>query len=124
MHTRNIHFGRNVHLGGPGDATRGSDGDQGQLIAGGVLTVVTAAVLLHPHPLALPLLSVVLVLAGFALAAFALTWRFFSNREGVAARPDRISGLSNLSGLIVFFGFAAAILGNPDAAVQSLQLHR
>ena len=117
MHTSNI------HLATRRDVTTRSDGDQSLLIAGGVLAFVTAAALLHPHSLALPLLSAVLVLAGFALAGFALTWRFFRKGKGVPARPDPMSGLIDLSGLIVFFGFAAAILSDPNAAVQSLQMH-
>ncbi len=107
----------NIHLGARRDTNTGSDSDQSLLIVGGALTFVTAVTLFHPHPLALPLLSVVLVLAGFALAGCAWAWRFFHKGEDVPARPD------HLSGLIVFFGFAAAILGDPNAAVQSLQMH-
>ncbi len=118
MHTSNSHLVRRS------DVTTGSYGDQSLLIAGGVLTLATAAALLHPHPLALPLLSVVLVVPGFALAGFGLAWRHFHKGKGVPARPGHMSGLIDLSGLIVFFGFAAAILGDPNAAVQSLQLHR
>ena len=118
MRTSSIQLSRRLH------ATTGSDGDQSLLIAGGVMAFVTAAALLHPHPLALPLLSAVLVLVAFALAASALAWRYFHKGKDVPARPDHMSGLIDLSGLIVFFGFAAAILCDPNAAVQSLQMHR
>ena len=114
----------NSHLGRRSDVTTGSDGHQNLLIVGGVLTLVTAAALLHPHPLALPLLSAVLVVPGLALAGFAWAWRFFHKGKGVPARPGQMSGLIDLSALMVFFGFAAAILGDPDAAVHSLQMHR
>ncbi|MEQ1611716.1 MAG: hypothetical protein ABL904_03105 [Hyphomicrobiaceae bacterium] len=124
MLTRNIHLGRNVKFGGPRGSNSGFEVNQNLWIAGGLLMFVTAAALLHPHPLGLPLLSVALVLVGFALAGVVLAWRFFGRGEGVPARPGHLSGLIELSALIVFFGFAAAILGDPDAAVQSLQAYR
>ncbi len=118
MHTSNFHLGRRRF------ATTGSDGDHGLLIAGGVLAVVTAVAFLQADPLALPLLSVALVLPGFALAGFVLAWRFFHNGETGTAHQEQMSGLIDLSGLIVFFGFAAAILSDPNAVVQSLQMYR
>lgn len=123
MHMRDFHLGKGALFGGRRDLATNAHGDQSLLIAGGVLTFVTAAALLHPAPLALPVLSGVLVLAGFALAGFALTWRFFRKGKGMPSRPGHMSGLVDLSGLIVFFGFAAAILSDPDAAVQALQMH-
>ena len=90
-----------------------SDGDPSIGIAAAVLAVVTLFAVAHPHPLVLPLLSVILVVAGFIAAG----WVWYRSR---GAEGDRLARLST-PGVILFFGFAAAMLGDPDPAVQSLQ---
>ncbi len=80
-----------------------------------VLALVTVMALLLPDPLVVMLLSTVLVLAGFLAAGYVA----LKHRNSAAPLADRML----LPGLIVFFGFAASILGDPDAAVMSLQQH-
>lgn len=76
------------------------------------LSVVLATALVHPSALVLPTLSVILVIAGIVLAI--VTWlRFRQLGDGIA---DKMT----LPGLLVFVGFAAGILSDPDAAVQSM----
>ncbi len=70
------------------------------------------AALAHPSALLLPLLSALLVSAGFALAA--VNW--FRFRRTPEVMTDRMT----LPGLLVFYGFAAAIFSDPDAVAQSL----
>lgn len=92
------------------DGQRGTD--ISVMIASGALAMVTVYALTHPHPIILPLLSVVLVVGGFAAMALqALLHR------GTAD----VLGRLKVPGIVVFFGFAAAMLGDPDPAVQSLQ---
>lgn len=80
------------------------------------LSVVTVVALQHPHPVVMMLLSVLLVVAGFAFAAVqALRYRASSSDLA-----DRLV----LPAIIVFFGFAAAMLGDPDPAVESLMRKR
>ena len=82
-------------------------------IPAAALSIVTIAAFLHPNPLVLVALSTILVVAGFGLAAIIALRRNGS--------PTPIQELLYLPALIVFFGFAATILGDPDAAVMSLQ---
>lgn len=92
------------------------DGKQGTdipvMIASGALAMITVYALTHPHPIVLPLLSVVLVVGGFA--AMGLQALFHRGTADVLGRLK-------VPGIVVFFGFAAAMLGDPDPAVQSLQ---
>ena len=89
----------------------GTDGPQ--LMLAGAPVLVAATVLpasWHlPFDLILPVASLVLLAAGFALAAV------------VHRRPVRRGQLSyrDVAALLVFFGFGAAVLGDP-AALASL----
>jgi hypothetical protein len=90
-------------------------------IGGTVLAFVLFAAWLHPHPLVLPLLSIILTTAGFCSAAAVwLSARSKGASEGAAKLEERLLA----PGLIVFAGFAAAIMGDPDLALQSLQQPR
>jgi hypothetical protein len=89
----------------------GTDGPQLALAGASVLiaaTVLPASSHLR-FDLILPVASLVLLAAGFALAAV------------VRTRPVRRGRLSyrDVAALLVFFGFGAALLGDP-AAVASL----
>lgn len=96
-----------------GDHTASSDGGPSMGITATALIGVTALALMHPHPLVLPLLSILLVTGGMIAAAIQ-TMRY---RNTAASLIDKLK----VPGLILFFGFAAAMLGDPDPAVQSLQ---
>ena len=96
--------------------TNGLDSDPGIAIAAVALTFVTAIAWLHSHPLVLPMLSVILVTASIVMAGFA-AWR---HRGTTTPLSDRL----HLAGLIIFFGFVAAIIGDPDPAVKSLDAMR
>lgn len=78
--------------------------------------VVLSAVLflgwLHPSPLLLPVLSIALVLIGLAYATVVALIP--------ASKAIRLERLQRPA-LILFFGFAAAMVGDPDPAIQSLQ---
>ena len=93
-----------------------SDGGPSLGIAGTVLALVTFIALLHPHPLVLPLLSVILTVSGFVFAGI-VAWR---NRGSALPVLDKL----HLPALIIFFGFAAAMLGDVDPAIQSIQKAR
>jgi hypothetical protein len=80
------------------------------------LTAVTVIALQHPHPLVLILLSIVLIVAGFTLADV----RALRRRAASSSLADRMV----LPAIIVFFGCAAAMLGDPDPAVESLMRKR
>ena len=67
---------------------------------------------MHPSPLVLLALSIILVLGGFTAAAVVAVLY----RKTQSLMIDRLQ----IHGLIVFCGFAAAMLGNPDLAIQSL----
>lgn len=95
------------------DRSHGSEEEPGIGIAAVALTFVTATAWLHSHPLVLPLLSILLVGAAIVIAAF-VAWR---DRRLATPRSDRF----HLAGLVIFFGFAAAIMGDPDPAVRSLE---
>lgn len=96
--------------------TADGQGEPGLAIAAIALSCVTAVALLHPHPLVLPLLSVILVMASLGLSAFVA----FQHRHESGSLIDRL----HLAGLIMFFGFAAAMMGDPDPAVKSLEALR
>lgn len=81
-------------------------------VAAVALTSVTAFALLHPHPLVLPLLSIILVTAALGLSGIV----YLRHRGAPGSIVDRL----HLAGLMIFFGFAAAMLGDPDPAVKSL----
>lgn len=95
------------------DVRQGSQNDPGLSIAAIALTSILAFAWLHPHPLVLPLLSIILVAA--SLAASAVIW--LRNRGAAGSIVEKL----HLPGLILFFGFAAAIMGDPDPAVKSLE---
>lgn len=67
--------------------------------------------LTHAQPLALPLLSAALTIIGFAWAAIIMLGR------SETSLPDRLVWPS----LILFFGFAAAMLSDADQLVAHLQ---
>ena len=94
-----------------------SDGGPTLAIAGTALAIVLFAAWLHPHPIVLPLLSIILVLAALVVAAFIAVQRHLAG-EGMRGTPLLERML--LPGLLMFCGFAAAMMGDPDLAVQSL----
>lgn len=96
--------------------TNGLDSDPGIAIAAVALTFVTAIAWLHSHPLVLPLLSIILVTASVVMAA-STAWQY---RGSSAPLTDRL----HLAGLVVFFGFIAAIIGDPDPAVKTIDAMR
>lgn len=95
------------------DARRGSQNAPDLSIATIALTSILAFGWFHPHPLVLPLLSIILVAAAFAVSG--CIWL----RERTSA--GSLSEKLHLPALILFFGFAAAIIGDPDPAVKSLE---
>lgn len=105
--------GSNIRLGSLRDKAHGSDGEHGLGIAAVTLACITLVAYSHPHPIVLPLLSIILVIASLCVAA----WVALRNRH---SRVDIIERL-HLAGLILFFGFAAAIMGDPDLAVKSIE---
>lgn len=86
------------------------------VIPGAVMTFVTLAALMHPNPLVLMLLSIIFVLAALVLAGIELV-------RALRKRSPPVERLA-LAALIYFFGCAAAMLGDPDAAVQTLNATR
>lgn len=96
-----------------GDRTTSSDGGPSMGMTATALIGVTTLALMHPHPLVLPLLSILLVTAGM-IGAGIQAMRY---RNTAVPLVDKLK----VPGLILFFGFAAAMLGDPDPAVQSLQ---
>lgn len=94
------------------DLTSSSGGGPSLTIPGTVLAFVTLAALMHPNPLVLMLLSILFVLASFTMAGI----------EVMRARRarTRVTERLALPALVYFFGCAAAMLGDPDAAVQTL----
>lgn len=98
------------------DVRQGSQNDPGLSIAAIALTSILAFAWLHPHPLVLPLLSIILVAASLVVAG--VIW--LRNRGKQGSIIEKL----HLAGLILFFGFAAAIMGDPDPAVKSLDALR
>ncbi len=94
----------------------GFDSDPGIAIAAVALTFVTAIAWLHSHPLVLPLLSIILVTASVVMAGV-VSWR---HRGTATPITERL----HLAGLVIFFGFVAAIIGDPDPAVKSIDAVR
>lgn len=69
-----------------------------------------------PPALALPSISLLLLLAGFGVAACA-------HFTGRAAEPERL-GPKDIAGALVLLGFAAALLSDAEQALAALdQLH-
>lgn len=89
-----------------------SGGGPSLTIPGTVMALITLTALMHPNPLVLMLLSILFVLASFALAGIEL----MRARRAAARASERMA----LPALVYFFGCAAAMLGDPDAAVQTL----
>ncbi len=87
---------------------------QGLGIAAIALGFVTLFALWHPNPLVLAVLSGLLVAAGFVLAGVVA----LRHRHDPGSIGDRML----LPALIVFFGFAASIFCDADAAAQALGL--
>lgn len=77
------------------------------------LGLVTAVAVLHPDPLVLPVLSILLVVASLLTAAFT------SLRHRASSGP--ILERLHLAGLILFFGFAASMLADLDLALGALE---
>lgn len=93
-----------------------SGGGPSLTIPGAVLSFVTLVALMHPNPLVLMLLSILFVLASLVMAGFALMRAHRAHQKA--------STHMALPALIYFFGCAAAMLGDPDAAVQTLSSPR
>jgi hypothetical protein len=98
-----------------------TQGGPSLFIAGTVLALVLFVAWLHPHALVLPLLSIIITTAGFSGAA--AIW-LSAQRTAAKARRTSLEDRLLTPGLIVFAGFAAAIMGDPDLALQSLQQPR
>jgi hypothetical protein len=90
----------------------GANGGPGLIVPGVVLSIANLAALAHPHPLVPAVLSAVLVVAGFVMAAVVLL------RKGWA-KGSADNGLL-LPALVLFSGFAAAILCDADRATATL----
>jgi hypothetical protein len=78
------------------------------IAAFGVPAVAIGLAATLPAPLMLPALSLLLLAAGFGLAAV----------NAVAARRARMS--RHLAGALVFFGFAASLMSDPEPVLQAL----
>ena len=104
--------------GGPNDRLwtdlddQGASGGPGLFIPAIVLAVANLAALVHPHPMVPAVLSAVLVVAGFAMAAMVIARKGWSR----AARDDALL----LPAVVLFSGFAAAILCDADRAVATM----
>lgn len=96
-----------------GEHTSSPDGGWWLGIAAAALTIVTGLALTQSHPLVLMVLSIALVTGGIVASVVQLLR--YRNRD---LAPLSYLGVPSL---VLFFGFAAAMLGDPDAAVQSLQ---
>lgn len=94
-------------LGDPG-ASKGPS----LLVPSVVLAIANIGALVHPHPLVPAVLSAVLVIAGFVMAAVVV------QRKGWA-KASKGDGLL-LPAVVLFAGFVAAILCDADRAVQML----
>ena len=105
-----------IQFGGLGQRAATDVREPGLGIPAAAMTVVTAIAMLHPHPLVLPLLGVILVLASLVVAA--IVWLRTFRTGG-----PRMTQL-HLAGLIMFFGFAATMLGDIDPAVKSFEALR
>lgn len=101
---------RITHVGSQGSEAHGPE-----LALAGAAAVTAAAVLLAawrlPASLILPVASLVLLVAGFALALA------FWHRPS----PSRQLSYRDVSGLLVFFGFAAALLSDTAAFAPLLE---
>lgn len=103
---------RNTRFTTIGEAVPVSRSDSMLKFGAVALSLVTFVAMLHPSPLVLPFLSAILVTASIGIAS-AIAWR---HRAEPQTFPDRMA----LPGLLVFFGFAAAIICDPDQVVQAL----
>lgn len=80
------------------------------------LALVTTIAMAHPHPLALPLVSSAFVVVGL-VAALAAAILAYSRKLPAASRLG-------VPGLVVMFGFAAALLGEAEPVLEYLQSRR
>jgi ABC-type xylose transport system permease subunit len=103
----NAHRDTRHHL----DVTTG-DGGNPLGIPSIILSLVLLAALAHPNPLLLPILSALFVTVGFGIAC----GHWLRHRRTPSVMVEKMS----LAGLLVFFGFAAAVFSDPDAVAQSL----
>ncbi len=95
------------------DASRPTAGRLAGAAAGIVLPAMAlAAVAQLPSAIVLPALSTLLVLCGFALAAFA----YLGGGHMAPARAGRYE----VAGALLFLGFAAALLTDSDQALALL----
>ena len=78
-----------------------------------VVGLMCLDVFTYAHPLVLPTLSIVLTISGFALAAVAAT----RHRADEVKLAERMTGPA----LVLFVGFAAAMLSDTDQVVGQLQ---
>ena len=85
-------------------------------IAGLTVALIAASEFAHLPPLVLPVVSASLVLAGFLTAA----WVAFASKGRNEPVADRFA----IPGLLLFFGFAAAMMADLDRVTQILALPR
>lgn len=72
-------------------------------------TALAFANTMIPAPLLLPLFSIVAVIAAFSIA-------FFAWIRAAARRTEHVNAW-DISGALLFVGFAAALLSNPESAL-------
>lgn len=98
-------------------ATAGDSGHRASLgIAALMISLLALDVLTHARPLVMPGLSGLLTVGGFAWAAALMVFR----RDAQFPMLDRMTGPA----LLLFFGFAAAMLSDTDDFVGQLQALR
>jgi hypothetical protein len=83
------------------------------MVLAATVLALPAMYLVMPPALALPAVSLMLVLAGFAVAARAY-W------AGRAAEVERL-GPNDLAGALVLLGFAAALLSDAETALATIE---
>ena len=90
----------------------GASGGPGLFLPAVVLAVANVAAGVHPHPVVPAVLSAVLVVAGFIMATVVIVRKGWA---GAAANDALL-----LPTIVLFSGFAAAILCDADRAVATL----
>ena len=83
------------------------------MVLAATILALPAMHLIMPPALALPATSLLLLLAGFAVAA----WAYWT---GHAAEAERL-GPKDVAGALVLLGFAAALLGDTEMALVTIE---
>lgn len=83
------------------------------MVLAAIVLALPAMYLVMPPALALPTTSLLLLLAGFTVAAWAC-W------TGQAAEAERL-GPKDVAGALVLLGFAAALLSDAEMALASIE---